>query len=126
LIYGIGIDLVEVSRIERILAKWHDRFITKVYSSCEADYCKKKAFPHIHFAAAFAVKESFLKACGIGLWMGGIDLRDIELIHDLHGKPALKTNNRASVLLREAGIISTHVSLTHTDMYANAIVILEK
>jgi holo-[acyl-carrier protein] synthase len=125
LIYGIGIDLVEVSRIEKMLNKWHDRFIEKVYSSYEADYCKKKSSPAIHFAARFAVKESFLKSLGIGLWMG-IDLKDIELIHCPHGKPGLKTHNRAGSILSEAGITSAQVSITHTKKYANAIVILSK
>lgn len=125
MIYGIGIDIVEVLRVEKILQKWGDRFVTKVYSVEEADYCKKKAFPSIHFAARFAAKESFLKSLGMGLGMG-VGLKDIELINQWQGKPCLKIHNRAEDILREEGITKVHVSVTHTREYANAIVILEK
>lgn len=125
MIYGIGIDLVEVLRIEKLLRRWNDRFITKVYSADEAAYCTKKAFPAIHFAARFAAKESFLKSLGKGLGMG-IALRDVELINQPDGKPILKIHNRAEDILREAGIKAIHVSVTHTSKYANAVVILEK
>lgn len=125
MIYGIGIDLVEVLRIEKILQKWHGRFITKVYSTAEAAYCKKKASPAIHFAARFAAKESFLKSLGMGLGMG-IGLKDIELINQPDGIPILRIHNRAEAFLREAGITAVHVSVTHTKKYANAVVILEK
>jgi len=125
MIYGIGTDLVEVSRIEKILQKWHGRFITKVYSTDEAAYCTKKAFPPIHYAARFAAKESFLKSLGMGLGMG-IGLKDIELINQPDGKPLLRIHNRAEDILREAGITAIHVSVTHTKKYANAVVILEK
>jgi holo-[acyl-carrier protein] synthase len=125
MIYGIGIDLVEVLRIEKLLQRWNDRFIAKVYSADEADYCTKKAFPAMHFAARFAAKESFLKSLGKGLGMG-IALRDVELVNQPDGKPILKIHNRAEGILREAGIKAIHVSVTHTRKYANAVVILEK
>jgi holo-[acyl-carrier protein] synthase len=125
MIYGVGIDIVEVLRIEKILQRWGDQFITRVYSVNEADYCKKKAFPATHFAARFAAKESFLKSLGMGLGMG-VDLKDIELMNHLQGKPYLKTHNRAEAILREVGITTIHVSVTHTREYANAVVILEK
>ena len=125
MIYGVGIDIVEVLRVEKILQKWGDPFIAKVYSADETAYCKKKAFPAIHFAARFAAKESFLKSLGMGLGMG-VGLKDIELINDLQGKPYLKTHNRAEAILREVGIMTIHVSVTHTREYANAVVILEK
>ena len=72
MIFGIGTDLVEVSRVEKILQKWGEKFLKKVFSQNEIEYCKKKAFPAIHFAARFAAKESFLKSLGIGLGMGEV------------------------------------------------------
>jgi holo-[acyl-carrier protein] synthase len=125
MIYGVGTDLVEVSRIEKIIQRWGDRFITKVYSPDEIDYCQKKAFPPIHFAARFAVKESFLKSLGIGLGMG-VGLKDIELINHEKGNPSMKLHNRAGDMLRDNGVTAVHVSLTHTRNYASAVVILEK
>ena len=125
MIYGVGTDLVDVIRIRKIIEKWGDRFIGKVYSHVEIDYCQKKAFPAIHFAARFAAKESFLKSLGIGLGMG-VGLKDIELINNEKGSPLLKLHNRADEVLREAGVTAVHVSLTHTRNYASAVVILER
>jgi len=125
MIYGVGIDLVEVSRIEKILKERYEPFIKKVYSSSEIDYCNKKALPPIHFAARFAAKESFLKALGIGLGMG-VNLKDIELINQLNDKPFLKIKNKAKEILTDAGITSVQVSVSHTKNYAGAVVILEK
>jgi holo-[acyl-carrier protein] synthase len=125
MIYGVGTDLVDIIRIRKIIEKWGARFIEKVYSHDEIDYCQKKVSPTIHFAARFAAKESFLKSLGIGLGMG-VGLKDIELINNEQGCPILKLHNRAEELLREAGVTAVHVSLTHTRNYASAVVILEK
>jgi holo-[acyl-carrier protein] synthase len=125
MIYGVGTDLVDIIRIEKIIEKWGDRFIEKVYSHDEIDYCQKKACPAIHFAARFAAKESFLKSLGIGLGMG-VGLKDIEMINNEQGRPILKLHNLAEELLSEAGVTAVHVSLTHTRKHASALVILEK
>ncbi len=125
MIYGIGIDLIEVLRIEKILNKRYEPFTRKVYSSAEIDYCKKKPFPQIHFAARFAAKESFLKALGIGLGMG-VSLTDIELINQMNEKPILKLHNKAKSIIIDEEIRSVQVSVSHTKNYAGAVVILEK
>ena len=67
MITGTGIDLVDVSRMKKLLAKWGDRFTERYFSQHEIDYCCRKAVPAIHYAARFAAKESFLKSLGIGL-----------------------------------------------------------
>ena len=125
MIYGIGTDFVEVPRIEKILQKWGEKFTGKVYSKGEIDYCHKKAFPAMHFAARFAVKESFLKSLGIGLGMG-VKLRDIEVINNLQGKPMLKINERIEGIIDKFGITAIHISITHTKEHAHAIVVIEK
>jgi holo-[acyl-carrier protein] synthase len=125
MIFGIGTDLVEVSRIEKILQKWGDKFLAKVYSQNEIDYCKKKAFPSIHYAARFAVKESFLKSLGIGLGMG-VKLQDIEVVNNQQGSPVLNVQESIKARLDKLGINKIHVSITHTREYAQAIVVLEK
>jgi len=125
MIFGIGTDLVEVSRVEKILQKWGDKFLTKVYSQNEIDYCKKKAFPSIHFAARFAVKESFLKSLGIGLGMG-VNLRDIEVVNNQQGSPVLNVHESIKARLDNLGINKIHISITHTREHAQAIVVLEK
>jgi len=59
MIYAVGTDIVEISRIERIMDKWRERFIERVYSKEEIKYCCAMAFPAQHFAARFAAKEAF-------------------------------------------------------------------
>ncbi|MCX5843938.1 MAG: holo-ACP synthase [Deltaproteobacteria bacterium] len=125
MIYGIGTDLVEVNRIEKIIQRWGERFTEKVYSRNEIDYCTRKACPAIHYAARFAAKESFLKSLGIGLGMG-ISLKDIEVINDAKGNPQLKMNERIREVLDTHGITSVHISMTHTREHAHAAVILEQ
>ena len=124
MIYGIGTDLVEVRRIESILLKWGERFTYKVYSYNEIDYCKKRAYPAMHYAARFAAKESFLKSIGLGLGMG-IGLREIEVINSPQGTPQLKVHERIIGILEKLGITEIHISMTHTREYAYAMVVLE-
>jgi holo-[acyl-carrier protein] synthase len=125
MIYGIGTDFVEVPRIEKILHKWGEKFTGRVYSKGEIDYCRSKAFPAMHFAARFAVKESFLKSLGIGLGMG-VKLRDIDVINTPQGKPILNINEQIEGIIDKFGITAIHISLTHTKEHAHAIVVLEK
>jgi holo-[acyl-carrier protein] synthase len=125
MIHGIGTDLVEVSRIERILKKWGDRFLQRVYANDEIEYCNNKAFPAIHFAARFAAKESFLKSLGIGLGMG-VKLREIEVSNNELGSPVLKVNKKIGTILDNLGVNAVHVSMTHTREHAHAIVVLER
>jgi holo-[acyl-carrier protein] synthase len=125
MIHGIGTDLVEVSRIERILKKWGDRFLQRVYANDEIEYCSNKAFPAIHFAARFAAKESFLKSLGMGLGMG-VNLREIEVSNDELGSPVLKVNKKIGNILDNLGVNAVHVSMTHTREHAHAIVVLER
>ena len=125
MIYGIGTDLVEVNRIEKIIQRWGERFTEKVYSRNEIVYCTRKAYPAIHYAARFAAKESLLKSLGIGLGMG-VSLKDIEVINDAKGNPQLKMNERIREVLDTHGITSVHISMTHTREHAHAVVILEQ
>jgi holo-[acyl-carrier protein] synthase len=85
MIQGIGIDLVENERIEKIIGKWGQKFLQRVFSEGEINYCGRHIQASLHYGARFAAKEAFLKALGIGLGMG-VKLREIEVVHDDHGK----------------------------------------
>jgi holo-[acyl-carrier protein] synthase len=124
MINGVGIDLVDVNRMKKLLAKWGGRFTERYFSQREIEYCQRKAISAIHFAARFAAKESFLKSLGIGLGMG-VALKEIEVINDPQGKPDLVLQGQAQQLIRERGIRKVHLSLTHTSECAAAVVILE-
>jgi holo-[acyl-carrier protein] synthase len=124
MIIGTGIDLADVKRMQRLLAKWGDRFTGRFFSPGEMAYCRQKASPAIHFAARFAAKEAFLKSLGIGLGMG-VALKDIEVVNDDRGKPDLVLYGEARRMIDERGIRRMHLSLTHTAESAVAMVILE-
>ena len=124
MIYGVGTDLVEVARIERILKKWRERFTLKVFSDGEIRYCSAKACPARHLAARFAAKEAFFK--GLGRGMGrGVGFRDVEVRNSPEGKPELVLHERARGVIERAGIRENHLSISHTERYAMAVVALE-
>ncbi len=125
MIYGIGIDLVENERIEKIIKKWGDKFLSRVFSDKEVEYCNRHVQAPLHYAARFAAKESFLKAMGIGLGMG-VKLREIEVARNSKGKPDLVLCGEAKVQIEKRKIAKVHLSLTHTKKYATAFVVLEK
>lgn len=125
MIYGVGIDLVENDRLAKIIAKWGDRFLQRVFCDNEIKYCGKHAQGSINYGARFAAKESFLKALGIGLGMG-VKLKEIEVVNDKNGKPDLLLRGEAKKQIEKRRIAKVHLSLTHTKNYATAIVLLEK
>ena len=125
MICGIGIDLVENERLEKIIEKWGLKFLQRVFSTGEIKYCGKHVKSSVHYGARFAAKESFLKALGIGL-SGGVKLRDIEVVHDQKGRPSLVLCGEAKTQIEKRKITKIHLSLTHTKKYATAIVLLEK
>jgi holo-[acyl-carrier protein] synthase len=124
-IHGIGTDLVEVARIERIIGKWGDRFLKRVFSEGEIIYCGKKAFPPQHYAGRFAVKEALLKCIGRGLF-SGLSLKDIEVVNTKEGKPELSVHGKVHEIIDTLDIIKSHVTISHTNNFATAVVILEK
>ncbi|MEN6330377.1 MAG: holo-ACP synthase [Smithella sp.] len=125
MICGIGIDLVENDRMARIIARWGSKFLQRVFSEEEIKYCAKHVQAEINYGARFAAKESFLKALGMGLGMG-IKLKEIEVVHDIKGKPELVLHGGAKSQIEKRNIDKIHLSLTHTRNYATAIVLLEK
>ena len=125
MIYGIGIDLVKVSRIEGVLQRWGERFHSKVFTPGEAAYCLRKRNPSPSFAARFAAKEAFVKALGIGM-RRGVHWRNVEVKRGPLGRPVLNLSGRASEICRKEGIGGLFLSVTHDGDYAQAIVVLEK
>ncbi|HOG11808.1 MAG: holo-ACP synthase [Smithellaceae bacterium] len=125
MIYGIGIDLVENDRIEKIIRKWGPKFLSRVFTDAEIEYCGRHAQSSLHYGARFAVKESFLKAIGTGLG-GGVKLAEIEVANLKSGKPGLRLSGGARAFVEQAGIQKIHLSITHTKHYASAAVLLEK
>ncbi len=125
MIYGIGIDLIQVRRVEEALGRWGDRFRNRVYTSGEIEYCLRKKNPSPNFAARFAAKEALVKALGIGMRQG-VHWKNIEVARGPFGQPTLKLNGAAGEILKREKITGIFVSLTHDHDYGSAIVVLEK
>jgi len=121
---GIGIDIVEVERIQQ-LAEGHPEFLTRVYTEHEIRYCSKKKNKHQHFAARFAAKESLLKALGVG-WARDVKWTDIEVINDAMGRPHINTSGEVKRLVEQMEVKEILISLSHTTHYAVAAVELVK
>jgi len=124
-IVGIGIDLVKISRLEKITQRWGDRFLNRVFTPSERDYCLQRKRPHIHFSARFALKEAALKALGTGL-REGISWKEVETVNDPNGKPGLRLYGKTGRLAEAHQVSKTFASMTHDHDYAIAQVILEK
>jgi len=124
MIVGIGIDIVEISRLRRAIDRQGDRFIRRVYTETEQEYCLKHRDPAPYFAVRFAAKEALFKALGTG-WAFGVSWVDAEVHRNDQGAPRLALSGRAAVLAAELGAVAVHVSLSHSETAAIAIVILE-
>ncbi|MDR2716065.1 MAG: holo-ACP synthase [Coriobacteriaceae bacterium] len=120
---GLGVDIVEISRMKRILART-PRFAGKVFSEDERAYCETKVTPEVHYATRFAAKEAVLKALGTG-FSGGIGVRDIEVGRNTKGRPYVVLRGRAKELADTYGVLEVPLSLsyTHRDAIACAMAI---
>ena len=124
MIVGIGVDIVDISRVRRAVARQGDRFIRRIYTEGERDYCRAHRDPAPSFAARFAAKEALFKALGTG-WTAGPTWLDVDVRRDERGAPNLILSGRTEDLSKELGVRAIHVSLSHSDEAAIAIVILE-
>ena len=125
MVVGIGLDLVEIARLERVLSTYGSRFEERVYTRSELEACAGRADRTQALAARFAAKEACLKALGTG-WSGGLSFRQVEIVSDAGGRPAIRLLGRAESRARELGVRSIHVSLTHQPATAAAVVVLER
>ena len=109
-----GIDIIEVSRIEKAIERWQDHFLNHVFCEEEITYSRNQKFPAQHFAARFAAKEAVLKAIGDN---GHLHWKDMKIMHDRHGKPYCVLNDQSFSR-------SISLSISHTQNYAVASAII--
>lgn len=118
-----GVDLIEISRIERALERYGDRFLARVFTENEIFYCRGRV---AELAARFAAKEAVSKALGVGMRVlarDGIHWKDVEVVGDHRGKPIVRLFGRAAGRAEELGLAEWAVSLTHTKEHAIAFVV---
>lgn len=124
LIVGHGVDIVEVQRIARLLREHGDRFLNRCFTPAEQAHGRGTRRYAEHLAARFAAKEAALKALGTGLTCG-ISWKDIEVVSEPSGRPALRLSGAAAARAREIGAERWTISLSHTETHALASVIAE-
>ena len=116
---GIGIDVVEVSRVKSSLDEFGERFLNRIFTSAEREYCNRQKRPEIHLAARFAAKEAISKAFGTGIGKE-IGWLDIEIIRRDTGEPEVRLHGDATILAKKCEATEVKVSLSHTQHYAAA------
>lgn len=109
---GLGVDMVEVARMEAILRRT-PTFAAKVFSKDERAYCESRPNPAMHYAARFAAKEAVVKALGLG-FSSGISVRDVEVVRKEGGRPEIALSGRAREVADALGVTDVPVSLSHT------------
>lgn len=124
MIVATGVDLVELPRIEKMLAEHGDRFLNRVLTAAEAEYCTSQARPATSLGARFAAKEAVMKCLGSGL-TEGVAFRQIEVIRNDAGAVGIRLSGRAADLAQRLGIARVHVSLSHTAAHAVAMAVAE-
>lgn len=123
-VLGLGIDLVDVSRVQRLLERYGDRALERLLTREERTYCTTRAVPAIHIAARLAAKEAAFKALA-----GEADARriwwtELEVRREADGQPSLHLHGKARARGERLGVRSSMVSLTHEHGHAAAVVIL--
>jgi len=124
MIIAIGVDLVEISRIEEVFTRRGDRFRKRVFTEGEISYCERRASKLASYAARFAAKEAVMKALGTG-WSEGVGWKDIEVVSSQTGAPTIQLHRNALERMREIGATRVLVSLTHSGELAIAQIVLE-
>lgn len=125
MIFGTGVDIVEVFRMKGAIKKWGSDFLTKIFTKREIKYSNSRRFSHQHFAARFAAKEAVVKAFG-GQRRFPVKWHDVEILNDREGKPMIEFHGDALRLKRKKEIVEAIVSMSHSKNYAIANVILLK
>jgi holo-[acyl-carrier protein] synthase len=115
---SIGVDLIEVPRIQAALSRWGERFERRVFTEAERAYCSSRARPYQSYAARFAAKEAAMKALGTG-WRG-LDWKEIEVARERSGRPGIVFHGRAKEIYDRLGGEVVRVSLSHTEEHAVA------
>jgi holo-[acyl-carrier protein] synthase len=116
--HRVGVDLVDTSRIHRVLERYGTRFLERVYTPLELAYCQMRV---TSLAGRWAAKEAVVKALGCGF--GDVHWSDIEVLSDEQGAPYLRLHGEAVMRARSLGLTEWAISLSHTDDHAVAFVV---
>lgn len=124
MIYGIGIDVIQPHRVERLLEKYGDRFVQRVLTPLERPRYEKTKQPVLFLANRFAAKEAFSKAMGTG-FRYPVTLQCISVVQNSAGKPSLAFNEALNDLVKSRNINGHHLTISDESNLACACVVLE-
>ena len=123
MVLGVGIDIIEIERIIKSVERYGDKFLDKIYTTNELEYCLSKFNKYQHLAARFAAKEAVYKAVTSG-WEQGISWQDIEIFNDPFGNPEVKPSGKLKTFL--ANDKQLKISMSHSDNYVTCVAIIYK
>lgn len=124
MITGIGVDIVEISRMQKLLDRFGDKFAQRLLTQSEFDRFKKRRGSATFLASRFAAKEAASKALGTGI-SEGVSFHSIEVVNDERGKPELCLHDAALALSRRQKITRSLLTLSDEKHYAIAMVVME-
>ena len=116
----IGVDIIEIARIEKAITRWKERFLKRVYTEKEIELCRNRITA---FAARFAAKEATMKALGTGTMM--VEWQEVETLASPSGQPIVYLHGKAQSRAEQIGLKELSVSLSHSHDYAVASVVGE-
>lgn len=126
MIRGLGIDLADIDRIRALLTRHPERARRRLFTEGERAYCDRRADPARHFAARFAAKEAAYKALAGSEDARHIHWHDVEVVNSpLDGRPILLLHGRAARRAAELELVAVHITLTHSELVAAAVVVIE-
>ncbi|MDP4172652.1 MAG: holo-ACP synthase [Bacteroidota bacterium] len=121
MVIGIGIDIIEIDRIKQSVDRFGDKFLNKIFTEVELQYCLSKPNKYQHLAARFAAKEAVAKALSEG-WDGGFNWKDIEIYNELSGKPSVKLYGKLDEYLgNDKGL---KLTMSHSQNYVTSFAIV--
>ncbi|MBX3279113.1 MAG: holo-ACP synthase [Acidobacteria bacterium] len=126
MVVGIGVDIIEISRLSHALDEHGERLRKRVFTEGEIAYCLADGRANERFAARFAAKEAARKALGAATPIETLGWREVEIISSREGAPHIEFHGRASNIVRSLGITRAHLSMSHGRDHAVAMVVLER
>jgi holo-[acyl-carrier protein] synthase len=113
-----GVDLIEIARIDEVVARHGKHYLERVFTSAELEYCGKRAES---LAGRFAAKEAVAKALGTGI--GDVSWKEIEILGDEQNAPILTLHGMAENRAKELGLTTWSVSISHSQSHSVALVV---
>jgi holo-[acyl-carrier protein] synthase len=121
-IIGLGTDITEIGRIQEMIDRHGDHFLTRIYTDDEIAYCKAHKSSTERFASRWAAKEAIVKALGTG-FIKGISWAEIEIQILKSGKPVVALTGSTQEFATSLGISEIQISMSHSKAYATATAI---